>query len=191
MKVLFRLDFNDENGAEMTVVDTNGEPLLTLPDYRLYQGSTFNVLRILDDIKSAESFSMSWGGSDKRFELRSHPALLFALLRCDQLVDDQMHPITVSDEQAEVELCLEEKVKNAKEELITPKLMARVGDSPLQRFRLLSDVFALVGTTIHPIASLGSTQRHLHIFCAIESLWRILAYVAIVAVMISLLTEVV
>ncbi len=164
VKVLFRLDFNDENGAEMTVVDTNGEPLLTLPDYRLYQGSTFNVLRILDDIKSAESFSMSWGGSDKRFELRSHPALLFALLRCDQLVDDQMHPITVSDEQAEVELCLEEKVKNAKEELITPKLMARVGDSPLQRFRLLSDVFALVGTTIHPIASLGSNYLRITFF---------------------------
>lgn len=164
VKVLFRLDFNDENGAEMTAVDTNGEPLLTLPDYRLYQGSTFNVLRILDDIKSAESFSMSWGGSDKRFELRSHPALLFALLRCDQLVDDQMHPITVSDEQAEVELCLEEKVKNAKEELITPKLMARVGDSPLQRFRLLSDVFALVGTTIHPIASLGSNYLRITFF---------------------------
>ena len=164
VKVLFRLDFNDENGAEMTVVDTNGEPLLTLPDYRLYQGSTFNVLRILDDIKSAESFSMSWGGSDKRFELRSHPALLFALLRCDQLVDDQMHPITVSDEQAEVELCLEEKVKNAKEELITPKLMARVGVSPLQRFRLLSDVFALVGTTIHPIASLGSNYLRITFF---------------------------
>ncbi len=164
VKVLFRLDFNDENGAEMTVVDTNGEPLLTLPDYRLYQGSTFNVLRILDDIKSAESFSMSWGGSDKRFELRTHPALLFALLRCDQLVDDQMHPITVSDEQAEVELCLEEKVKNAKEELITPKLMARVGDSPLQRFRLLSDVFALVGTTIHPIASLGSNYLRITFF---------------------------
>lgn len=164
VKVLFRLDFNDENGAEMTVVDTNGEPLLTLPDYRLYQGSTFNVLRILDDIKSAESFSMSWGGSDKRFELRCHPALLFALLRCDQLVDDQMHPITVSDEQAEVELCLEEKVKNAKEELITPKLMARVGDSPLQRFRLLSDVFALVGTTIHPIASLGSNYLRITFF---------------------------
>ncbi len=164
VKVLFRLDFNDENGAEMTVVDTNGEALLTLPDYRLYQGSTFNVLRILDDIKSAESFSMSWGGSDKRFELRSHPALLFALLRCDQLVDDQMRPITVSDEQAEVVLCLEEEVKNAKEGLITPKVMARVGDRPLQKFRLLSDVFALVGTTIHPIASLGSNYLRITFF---------------------------
>ena len=161
VKVLFRLDFNDEVGAVMTVVDTKGEALVTLPDYRLYQGSTFNVLRILDDIKSAESFSMSWGGSDKHFELRNYPALLFALLRCDQLVDDQMCPIMVSDEQAEVVLFLEE---NAKEGLITPKLMARVGDRPLQTFRLLSDVFALVGTTIHTIASLGSNYLRITFF---------------------------
>ena len=161
VKVLFRLDFNDEVGAEMTVVDTKGEALVTLPDYRLYQGSTFNVLRILNDIKSAESFSMRWGGSDKHFELGNHPALLFALLRCDQLVDDQMRPITVSDELAEVVLCLGE---NAIEGLITPKLMARVGDQPLQTFRLLSDVFALVGTTIHPIASLGSNYLRITFF---------------------------
>jgi len=165
-EVLFRLDFTDE-GAEMTVVNKKGEALNVLPDYRLYQGSTFNVLRILDDIRSAELYAMNWGGSDKRFELRHQPALLFALLRCNQLVDSDLHPITVSEEQAEIVLCLGEEVKevkNAKEGLITPKLMARVADQPLQTFRLLSDVFALVGTTIYPIASLGSNYLRLTFF---------------------------
>ena len=62
-EVLFRLDFTDE-GAEMTVVNAKGEALSVLPDYRLYQGGTFNVLRILDDIKSAELYSMNWGRSN-------------------------------------------------------------------------------------------------------------------------------
>ena len=166
-EVLFRLDFTDE-GAEMTVVNAKGEALSVLPDYRLYQGGTFNVLRILDDIKSAELYSMNWGGSDKRFELRHQPALLFALLRCDQLVDSALNHITVSEDQAEIVLCLkgqeDKEGSQVKDNLITPRLMARVGDQPLQTFRLLSDVFALVGTTIHPVASLGSNYLRLAFF---------------------------
>ena len=166
-EVLFRLDFTDE-GAEMTVVNAKGEALDVLPDYRLYQGGTFNVLRILDDIKSAELYSMNWGGSDKRFELRHQPALLFALLRCDQLVDGALNHITVSEDQAEIVLCLkgqeDKEGSQVKDNLITPRLMARVGDQPLQTFRLLSDVFALVGTTIHPVASLGSNYLRLAFF---------------------------
>ena len=166
-EVLFRLDFTDE-GAEMTVVNAKGEALSVLPDYRLYQGGTFNVLRILDDIKSAELYSMNWGGSDKRFELRHQPALLFALLRCDQLVDGALNHITVSEDQAEIVLCLkgqeDKEGSQVKDNLITPRLMARVGDQPLQTFRLLSDVFALVGTTIHPVASLGSNYLRLAFF---------------------------
>ena len=166
-EVLFRLDFTDE-GAEMTVVNAKGEALDVLPDYRLYQGGTFNVLRILDDIKSAELYSMNWGGSDKRFELRHQPALLFALLRCDQLVDGALNHIAVSEDQAEIVLCLkgqeDKEGSQVKDNLITPRLMARVGDQPLQTFRLLSDVFALVGTTIHPVASLGSNYLRLAFF---------------------------
>ena len=166
-EVLFRLDFTDE-GAEMTVVNAKGEALSVLPDYRLYQGGTFNVLRILDDIKSAELYSMNWGGSDKRFELRHQPALLFALLRCDQLVDGALNHIAVSEDQAEIVLCLkgqeDKEGSQVKDNLITPRLMARVGDQPLQTFRLLSDVFALVGTTIHPVASLGSNYLRLAFF---------------------------
>lgn len=161
--VYFRLEFPD-TGAEMSVVNANGEPFKILPDYRLYQGSTFNVLRILDDIKTADLYSMSWSGSDKRYELRYQPALLFALLRCDRLVDSQMKPISVSEELAEIELCLKEEVRDGKEALITPKLMARTEGQPLKRFQLLSDVFALIGTTIHPIASLGSNYLRLSFF---------------------------
>ena len=93
--IRFRLDFGDE-GATVTVVNQKGDPLSQLPDYRLYQGEVFNVLRVLDDIQQTGLYSMNWSGGDLVFNLRNEPTLLFALLRCDRLVDSQMNSITVS-----------------------------------------------------------------------------------------------
>ena len=170
--IRLRLDFGDE-GATVTVVNPKGEQLSLLPDYRLYQGEMFNVLRVLDDIQQARLYSMDWDGSDLTFSLRNEPTLLFALLRCDRLVDSMMHPVTVSDEPAEIVLSIAEKDGECE-----PKLLVRChkGDDTLARqaskqgqplgegFLLLSDVFALVGQTIHPIASLGTNYLRIGFF---------------------------
>lgn len=49
IKVFFQLIISDDR-AVMTVVNEKGEPCKVLPDYRLYQGDAFNVLRVFDDI---------------------------------------------------------------------------------------------------------------------------------------------
>ena len=156
--VFFRLDFDDE-GAKMNVVNEKGEVSKVLPDYRLYQGEVFNVLRVLDDIMQSDLYSINWSGADRAFYLRNEPTLLFALLRCDRLVDKSMHPITISTEQAEIVLSIKEKGDECH-----PKVLARKEGQSLQPFQLLNDVFALIGHTIYPIASLGTNYLRIGFF---------------------------
>ena len=156
--VRFQLDFDDD-GAKVAIVNEKGERSKVLPDYRLYQGEVFNVLRVLDDIKELDLYAMSWSGADKEFYLRNEPTLLFALLRCDRLVDKGMKPITVSMEQAEIVLRITEK-----EGECHPTVLARAEGKSLQPFHLLNDVFALIGNTIHPIASLGTNYLRIGFF---------------------------
>ena len=170
--IRLRLDFGDE-GATVTVVNPKGEQLSLLPDYRLYQGEMFNVLRVLDDIQQARLYSMDWDGSDLTFSLRNEPTLLFALLRCDRLVDSMMHPVTVSDEPAEIVLSIAEKDGECEPKLLVrchkgddtlARQASKQGQPPGEGFLLLSDVFALVGQTIHPIASLGTNYLRIGFF---------------------------
>ena len=158
--VLFRLDFGQE-GATVTLVDKKGHALSPLPDYRLYQGEMFNVLRLLDDVQQHNLYSISWGGDDAVFSLRHEPALLFTLLRTDKLVTGDLEPVTVSTEPAEVVLC----VKEADGGMCVPKVLARTQKGePCEPFHLLNDVFALIGQTIHPIPSLGTNYLRIGFF---------------------------
>ena len=165
-KVLFRLSFELGAGpvavpmATVSVVDEKGN--LISPDYKQYQGETFNVLRIIDSIRQEQAMRISWDTtSDEGIRLHDYQYLLFALLRCDNLVDSLLRPVTVSQEEATIVLKIDTVDK---ESLCVPCLQARTGDGEIQSFQLLSDVFALVGSTIHPIASLGENYLRLGFF---------------------------
>ena len=154
--VLFRLTF--ERGAAVTVVDESGN--VVTPDYKQYQGETFNVLRIIDNIRQEQAMRISWD-TDVELGIRLHdyPYLLFALLRCDNLVDAKLNPLKVSEVPATVLLQI-----STNDGQCTPSLLARAEGQPPQGFELLSDVFALVGDTICPIASLGENYLRIGFF---------------------------
>lgn len=155
-KVLFRLSFDPV--ATVTVTDGKGNPIQT--DYRLYQGETFNVLRIMDSIAREQAMRISWDtDADQGLRLHDYPYLLFALLRCDNLVDSQLRPLHVSESPATIVLSVA-----AADDLCTPSLLARSEGQPPQPFRLLSDVFAIVGDTICPIASVGENYQRIGFF---------------------------
>lgn len=159
IKVFFQLIISDDR-AVMTVVNEKGEPCKVLPDYRLYQGDAFNVLRVLDDIRQRDMFAMNWGGEESCFSLRDEPTLLFALLRSDRMVGKDMKPVKVDDTPAEIVLRLTDGPNSS----VIPKLMASAEGQPLSDFVLLNDVFALIGDTIHPIASLGTNYQSIRFF---------------------------
>ena len=103
-KVLFRLSF--DRGATVTVVNEMGNPIT--PNFKLYQGETFNVLRILDTIQQEQAMRISWDTDlPQGIRLHDYPYLTFALLRCNNLVDDNLHPIKVTDTPATVVLKLQ------------------------------------------------------------------------------------
>ena len=154
--VLFQITF--ERGATVSVVDESGNAVM--PDYKLYQGETFNVLRIIENIRQEQAMRISWDtDEDNGIRLHDYPYLLFALLRCDNLVDGQLKPLEVSGTPATIllQICTE----NGQ---CTPLLFARAEGQPPQSFSLLSDVFALIGNTICPIASLGENYLRIGFF---------------------------
>ena len=156
VKVLFRLSF--DRGAAVTVVDEKGN--VVKPDYKQYQGETFNVLRIIDSIEQEQAMRISWETDEQQgVRLHDYPYLTFALLRCDNLVDATLKPLKVSNTPAAVVLSLV-----ADKELCTPIINARCEGKLSQKFQLLSDVFALVDNTICPIASLGENYLRIDFF---------------------------
>ena len=169
VKVLFRLQWvmpagvtTQGGAAAVTVVDEKGNTIT--PDYKQYQGETFNVLRIIDNIRQEQAMRISWDTDEEQgIRLHDYPYLLFALLRCDNLVDANLQPLKVSNTPATIVLRIEQANPQPPGSLI-PSLLARTEGQPAQPFRLLSDVFALVGDTICPIASLGENYLRLGFF---------------------------
>ena len=177
-KVLFRLtferstDYKPEPVATLSVVDEKGN--LISPDYKQYQGETFNVLRIIDNIRQEQAMRISWDTiADEGIRLHDYQYLLFALLRCDNLVDSLLQPVHVSQEPATIVLKIvgqasqhdnEKSATPGSVAYYTPYLFARTEDGQQHSFELLSDVFALVGDTVHPIASLGENYQRLCFF---------------------------
>ncbi len=157
VKIFFRLSFL--RGATIAVVNEKGS--VVKPDYKQYQGETFNVLRIIDNIQQEQAMRITWD-VDYNDEIRLHdyPYLTFALLRCNNLVDNQMKPLKVSNTPASIVLAINEDDKGQ----CVPILYARCEGQPPQPFQLLSDVFALAGDTIYPIASLGENYLRLNLF---------------------------
>ena len=161
--VLFKLSFSN-GAASVAVVSENGEPVA--PDYRQYHGETFNVLRMIDGIRQEQSMRISWGVADESIRLSGYPYLLFTLLRCDNLVDSNLRPIKVKDDEAQVVLHIVDADgdKAGQDAILLPLLAARVEGKPMQSFQPLSDVFALINDEIHPIASLGENHERLSFF---------------------------
>ena len=169
MKVLFRLtfdrggDFKSTPTAAVTVVDEKGK--VVKPDYKQYQGETFNVLRIIDNIQQEQAMRISWDTDEEQgIRLHDYPYLTFALLRCDNLVDAKLKPLKVSNTPATIVLSLKNEESKAKNEALSPQFVARCEGRAPQPFHLLSDVFALIGDTICPIASLGENYMRIELF---------------------------
>ena len=156
-KVLFQLTF--DHGATVTVVDDKGQPVM--PDFKHYQGETFNVLRIISNIQQEQSMRISWDTDDNStIRLHDYPYLLFALLRCNNLVDKDLHPLKITETPATVVL----KLQSPQQQTLTTTFYARCEGMPPQEFHLLSDVFLLAGDTIYPTPSLGENYQRLDFF---------------------------
>lgn len=156
--VWFMISFNPDSGAYVKVVNKEGKEIM--PDYHLYSGPTFSVLRTIDGLRQAGEMQISWGAQENDLTLHKNPQLLYELLRCDNLVDKDMHPIKVSEET----LCLRLLINPVKDNELAATFDVAGDDVVSGKFHFLSDVFVLVEGVIHPLKSVGENFSALNFF---------------------------
>ena len=143
--IFFMICFNEQGLAFLKVVDKNGEEVET--EYRLYTDNNFNVLRSMARAKEDMQEKITWGTEQKRVYLHEYRWLLYELMRCDNIVDEKMRKVSVSEETLQVRLVIE-KTGNGQ----CSTHIDVVGESSdQQQFMFLSDSHVLTSNTIHPI----------------------------------------
>lgn len=160
-EVWFCIETDMEGRAYVSTVDAKGH--LITPDYHLYSGDEFNMLRSLANLQEEQQMEIDWGKTGtQRCYLDENPHLLYQLLRCPRILDHNKMPVSVSDEVQEVTMTL--LSANGR---ITPLFSVNV-----HPFVLLSDVFVMTlssaegnrSATIYPVKSLGENADKLAFF---------------------------
>lgn len=138
----------DQHGAFVTTVNAKGKPIMV--DENATSGEQLNALRVLHNLQDSRAMQIDWSDHSSQIYLQQYPHLLYQLLRCDNLVDSKMRPITVATGTTQVLLLLAEGKDG-----YHASFAVMTADGPCALDRLVSDQYALCGTTIHPIKPLG------------------------------------
>lgn len=152
----FMIDF-DAHGAFVTTINNKGKK--TLIDESIVTGERLNTLRVLKAIESDQSQRIVWGASTQQVYLHQFPQLLYQLLRCDNLVDKHLHPLTVVHESTDLVLKLDED-----EHSCSSSFAVVSGDGMHHVDHLISDQFALCGDLVQCIRPIGTNFELLHNF---------------------------
>ncbi|MBR5204057.1 MAG: DEAD/DEAH box helicase family protein [Bacteroidaceae bacterium] len=155
--MFFQISFDEQKHAYVSIVnDKNTE---VNPDYRLYNGETFHVLRSIDTIRKEQQNYFSWDETDKRIYLKEYPYLLYQLLRCNNLISAKSEPISVSAETAIPQLFIDKK-----DGQISTSFSLKVENKEIPEFKFLTDIFVLADHVIYPIQSVGENYDKLDFF---------------------------
>lgn len=143
--------------SEPTLCAINGKGNPIKPDYRFYTGGIAQLLRAMERARCDDESQISWDENDlQQISLKRHPELIYLLMMCDNLVDNDMKPIGTSLTPANIELQL---VKDGRQ--IIPSLQAECEHKRYTDFRLLSDSFLLADNILYPLAPLGENYDQL------------------------------
>ena len=156
-KLYFQIAFDEQQHAFVSII--NGKGIEINPDYRLYNGEAFHVLRSIDTIRKEQHNHFSWDETDNHIYLKEYPYLLYQLLRCDNLVSTNFDPISVSTETAVPQLLIDKKG-----EQISTSFSLRTEGKEIVGFQFLTDIFVLADNSIYPIRSVGENYDKLDFF---------------------------
>ena len=157
-QIHFMLCFDEQGQAYVKVVDKKGAEVRT--DYRLYTDELFNVLRAIDKAREEMREKIVWGEENERVYLYQWRWVLYELVRCNNIVDEQMRPIQVSDTTLQLRLHI---FQNDKGEYATA--VDVFGDGIVaEKFQLIADNFVLAGDTLYPLRPIGDNYASLRYF---------------------------
>jgi len=161
--IFFQINF-DEYGAFILVVDKKGKEVNA--DYRSYQKAIRNFLRALDYINERSSFVINWDKPSDKIYLNDHDFLVEQLRLCNNIVDEEMNTVTVSEYTAVVEVSLsknrdhEDKNQETYISDVVLYLEGKTVDIP----RFLSEDTVLVDQQLVSVEPLGKGFSYLSYF---------------------------
>ena len=98
-KLFFQISIDSHKQAFVDTINDKGQDIT--PDYHLYSGETFHVLRSIHAIREKQQEVFSWEKKHNGILLKDYPYLIHQLMRCKNLKDGNLKDISTSNAQAE------------------------------------------------------------------------------------------
>lgn len=142
----------------LLTVDARGREIEV--DWRACQGEARAVLRSFEEARIEEQESLSWGEASQMamasgLPLATHPKLLPGLLRCTNLVDEQMTPLAAKTEAMALALRLESAAPSPHFNATLELRSAHASTVRIEEPRMVADGCLLEGQTLRVFAPVG------------------------------------
>lgn len=158
-KLFFQIGIDSNRQAFVDTINDKGQGIT--PDYHLYGGETFHVLRSIHAIREKQQEIFSWEKTHNGIFLKDYPYLIHQLLRCKNLKDGNLKDVSTSNIQGEPLLVLD-KLDNENE--ISVSFALKIDNETIQNFFFLTDTFVLANNTIYPVRTVGENYERLDLF---------------------------
>jgi len=158
-KLFFQIGIDSHKQAFVDTINDKGQDIT--PDYHLYSGETFHVLRSIHTIREKQQEVFSWEKKHNGILLKDYPYLIHQLMRCKNLKDGNLKDISTSNAQAEPLLLLDKQDKE-----INASFALKAGSEIIKKFHFLTDSFVLADNVIYPVQTIGENYERLDLFCS-------------------------
>lgn len=156
-KLFFQIGIDANKQAFIDTINDKG--ISITPDYHLYSGETFHVLRSIDAIREKQQEVFSWEKTHNGIFLKDYPYLIHQLLRCKNLKDGRLNDLSISNMQAEPLLLLDKQGGE-----ITASFALRADNEIIKDFFFLTDSFVMANNIVYPIHTIGENYERLDLF---------------------------
>lgn len=147
----------EDTSTYLTVTDKNEKEIQV--DYRGYSGDTFNVLRSLEAIDNKNVTRFTWDGEPPKVLLEEYGYLMYQLIRCNNLRDQEGKKLTY--DAAPAIPCLK-IIRNDSDVVTSCSLRTKQGEK--REFVFLTDSFVLADGVIYPIEPIGENYAQFFSF---------------------------
>jgi len=142
----------DTQGAYIEIVD-NKNNILTNIDYRIYNGIDREIIRLLQEAKEDNFFTIDWKSDNKQIYLDKYPRLIELLRNSDKLYyKDEI--VSFDNDIFKAELHIEKQ----------DKLILKCFIDKKQDFEFISSNYVLIDNKIKAIYNIGENFNHLKDF---------------------------
>lgn len=163
----FQLRHNEE-GTSLFTVDAKGQ--CTTPPPRAFQGEQGVLLKAIEAIRRSNIFNISWGNDDDRgVSIDAYPHLMYNLIKCDNIRDEDMQPIAVAKVRATAVLSISAPENGRRKGVWKLRIDTPETDDAADvelPFKALTENFILLNHCIYETDPLGENYRNLQFFAS-------------------------